>query len=64
MTATLADHPPTGARKQESPPGWLLLPALLIAVALAVFAHGCHTGDHDDELSVRTEAPRTSQERP
>ncbi len=30
-------------------PGRLLFPVLL---ALALFAHGCHTGDHDDEPAV------------
>jgi hypothetical protein len=32
-------------------PGPSLLAAVLIPVVLAVplFAHGCHTGDHDDE---------------
>ena len=30
-------------------PGWLLFPVL---VAVPLFAHGCHTGDHDDEPAV------------
>jgi len=33
-------------RPQLSPLVWLLL---AVALALPVFAHGCHTGDHDDE---------------
>jgi len=33
-------------RPQLSSLVWLLL---AVALALPVFAHGCHTGDHDDE---------------
>jgi hypothetical protein len=29
--------------------GWFLVP---VSLALLIFAHGCHTGDHDDEPSL------------
>ena len=43
-----------------SPVSWLLIPVLL---AILIVAHGCHTGDHDDEplfvpWSEKQEPPR------
>ncbi len=64
MTATLAEPPPARTPPQ-GPPGWLLLPPLLLVAVYVIFAHGCHAGDHDDELSaVRAEAPPPSAARP
>lgn len=59
----------TGDRRpgnRPGPPFWLTpLSCLLVPLVLAlpVFAHGCHTGDHDDEpsaapQSLEPEAPR------
>jgi hypothetical protein len=50
------DHTQPGARLAAVVR--LLIP---IVVALAIFAHGCHTGDHDDEPSV---APRVHDQEP
>jgi hypothetical protein len=36
-------------------PGWPRLwfwLALVVLVGILIFSHGCHSGDHDDELSV------------
>jgi hypothetical protein len=35
---------------------WRWLPILLIA-GYMIFAHGCHLGDHDDELRWHESAP-------
>ena len=51
MTGIRSREP--GARSQESEPRFSLTPVsrLLIPLLLAVpiFGHGCHRGDHDDE---------------
>ena len=33
-------------------PGWMLVPPLVLLFVFLVFAHGCHAGGHDDELSA------------
>jgi hypothetical protein len=38
-----------GPQPRLSPVVCLLM---VIALALPIFAHGCHTGDHDDEPSL------------
>jgi len=41
--------------RHEMPGGWLKRALWLfvpIALGLPLFAHGCHTGDHDDEPQV------------
>lgn len=72
MTA-VSDHETTGktrqtvtprADDQELPGGRLLVVTRLLIpaiVALLIFAHGCHTGDHDDEPSF---APRVLDPEP
>ncbi len=32
-----------------------------LLLGLAAVCHGCHLGDHDDELSVQSGAPKTQQ---
>ena len=39
---------------------WYLLP-LLVLLGILIFSHGCHSGDHDDELSLTV--PRALEER-
>jgi hypothetical protein len=34
---------------------------LVVALVWPAFAHGCHAGDHDDELAVVPEPPRMEQ---
>ena len=41
-------------RFRLAPVVWLLLAGLL---ALPIFAHGCHTGDHDDEPLLISPSP-------
>ena len=43
------------AKRASDGPGLLslLLPTIFVLVATGlIFCHGCHSGDHDDELSV------------
>jgi hypothetical protein len=63
MTTALADPP---CRKPpEGLAAWAWVAPLALALAFVIFAHGCHGGDHDNELSaVRTEAPRPSEGSP
>ena len=37
---------------------WLVVPFAAVLLALPIFAHGCHSGDHDDEPLF---APRARQ---
>jgi hypothetical protein len=46
---------PRRRRFPLSPVSWFLIPVLL---AVAIFAHGCHTGEHDDEPVL---VPHTSE---
>jgi hypothetical protein len=56
----------TGDRRHETEdrkPGPWIVSCLLILVVLAlpIFAHGCHSGDHDDEPLF---APPAQQQEP
>ena len=53
MTRTIS--PPTKSHR------WFGV-AFGLLLGLAAVCHGCHFGDHDDELSVQGRTPRTQQE--
>jgi len=53
------DHEPNVDRADWMP-GRALIPVLAIAMAIALFAHGCHGPDEDHELFVRPLHSQTS----
>ena len=66
MTRTTLPRQPKRAatvrERDRKPRRWFGV-AFGLLLGLAAVCHGCHLGDHDDELSVHGRAPQTQRGR-